>query len=194
MSDDLSTSFFSINGKIGRISYFFQNSFIMLFAFQYIYGPYMSATILKMQHNPLFKNSFALIETLPGYSEILQDLARPSKVDPSELIIRFGFIALLRMIDLKRVRDIIGRQLSLQESALIAIVFSIPFVDLLSTVMLMTLPSKKHSLKNSPLTEAHAIDVKMAQRERLLAQNTAQFKAGKISRADFEKNREKYSK
>ncbi len=194
MSDELSTSFFSITGRTGRVAYFFQNSILMIFGFQYIYGGYMSSAFLSLQHNPLFSNAFEILKTNPLYADFLRELNHPAEPDPSALYIKFAFIIALRIVDLKRVRDILSRKLSAIETILIAIFFSLPFVDFFSTIMLVTLPSKKHSKENAPLKEAHAIDVKEAQRERLLKQNEAMFKAGKISRADFERAREKYSK
>lgn len=193
MSEEISSSFFSLTGKTGRVSYFFQNSIIMLFGFQYIYGSYLAEAIVKMQHNPLLKDSFKLIQTMPGYGEILEDLNTPVKPDPSKLLIKIAFIVLLRIVDLKRIRDIVNRKLSLLETSLISIFFSLPFVDIFSTIMLVTLPPKKYSLENAGLKEAHAVDVLMAEKESLMRKNKEMFEAGKISRADFEKNRDKYN-
>ena len=191
MSEEVSTNFFSLTGKTGRVSYFFQNSVLMIFGFQYIYGGFMASAFLSLQNNPMFANVFALLKSDPMYSDILDDLNHPAKPDPSVFFIKIAFIIALRIVDLKRVRDILNRKLSAMETTLIAVFFSLPFVDLFSTIMLVTLPPKKDS-PNAPLNEAHAVDLKEAQRERLLMQNEAMFKAGKISRADFEKAREKY--
>ena len=193
MSEEVSSSFFSLTGKTGRVSYFFQNSIIMLFGFQYIYGSYMAEAIIKMQHNPLLRDSFKLVQSLPGYGDILEDLNTPSKPDPSRLLIKFAFIIMLRIVDLKRIRDIVNRKLTIIETSLVSIFFSLPFVDIFSTVMLITLPAKKYSIENSGLKEAHALDVKMAQKEALMRKNKEMFEAGKISRADFERNRDRYN-
>lgn len=192
MSEELSTSFFSLTGKIGRVSYFFQNSVLMIFGFQYIYGGYLSGALLSLQHTPVFKHSFEILKSSPIYEDFLRELNNPPKPDPSILFYKIAFLIALRFIDLKRVRDILNRKLSALETILIAVFFSVPFIDFFSTIMLVTLPPKKHSVENAPLIEAHAMDVRESQRERLLKQNEAMFKAGKISRADFELAREKY--
>ena len=40
----------------------------------------------------------------------------------------------LRMIDIKRIRDIVDRNLTRMETTLVAVVFSIPFIDFFSTM------------------------------------------------------------
>lgn len=184
MSEEPSSSFFSITGKTGRVSYFFQNSILMLFGFQYIYGSYLGEIILKLQHNPLFKNAFMLLQSDPLYSDMLQDLNRPPQAVSSNLMLKFAFLLALRIVDLKRVRDIVNRKLGALETALIVIVFSLPFVDLISTIFLVTLPPKKNS-PNQLLSDAHAVDKKQAHRERLIKMNKDLFESGKISKAEY---------
>ena len=193
MSQELSTSVFSITGKTGRLAYFFQNSILMLFGFQYIYGAYIGDMLKSMQHNPLFKNVFLLLQSDPAYSDLLHDLNQAPKMTLSIIATRYAFILALRIVDLKRIRDIVNRQLTKVETLLVIVFFSLPFVDLISTIFLMTLPPKKTPAISSFLKEAHAVNLHEAQKERLIKRNQELFETGKISKAEYQRSLEKYN-
>jgi hypothetical protein len=193
MSKELSTSLFSITGKTSRLSYFFQNSFLMLFGFQYIYAPYIGDILKNIQHNPLFRNVFELLRADPTYADLLKELNTPAKITFSMIATRYAFILALRLVDLKRIRDIVNRQLSKIETILVIVIFSLPFVDLISTIFLMTLPPKKTAAISGFLRESHANNILEAQKERLIKRNQDLFDSGKISKVEYLKSLEKYN-
>ncbi|MBC7715008.1 MAG: hypothetical protein H7177_16800 [Rhizobacter sp.] len=193
MSEELSTSVFSITGKTGRLAYFFQNSLLMAFGFQYIYGPYMGDAIKSLQHNPLFANVFQLLQADPTYADMLKELNHAPKFDMKMFATRYAFILALRIVDLKRLRDIVNRQLTKVETILVIVFFSLPFVDLISTIFLVTMPPKKTPAISTFLKEAHAVNLHEAQKERLIKRNEELFKAGKISKVEYMKGLEKYN-
>ncbi|MBC7427296.1 MAG: hypothetical protein H7336_01710 [Bacteriovorax sp.] len=193
MSEELSNSVFSITGRTGRLAYFFQNSLLMLFGFQYIYGPYIGDAIKSMQHNPMFANVFILLQSDPSYADMLKDFGQAQKFTFTLFAARYAFIIALRIIDLKRIRDIVNRQLTKVETISVFIIFSLPFVDLISTIVLMTLPPKKSPAISTFLKEAHAVNLHEAQKERLVKRNKELFDSGKISKAEYIKFLEKYN-
>jgi hypothetical protein len=192
MREELSTSIFSITGKSGRLAYFFQNSLLMLFGFQYIYGPYIGDVLKNLEHNPLFRNIFTLLRSDPHYANLIHDLSSAQKMTFSLIATRYAFIIALRIVDLKRLRDIVNRQLTKVEILFVFILFSLPFVDLITTIFLISMPAKKTPAISQFLKEAHTVNLHEAQKERLLKRNQELFETGKISKAEYIKALEKY--
>lgn len=191
---EYNNNIFSYKGKIARLSYFIQNSLIMIIAFKYMYYPYLYQTILDLTHNPAMSQIMAVYKQLPQFNSWMEELKAGANPPLSSIIIKYLFFIPLRVIDIKRMRDIVNRNLTMVETVMIAFFFSLPFVDLLATCFLVVIPSNKHA-KNSALTrEVKAQDMKEAQVERLLQQNQKLFEEGKISRADYIKTRDKYKK
>ncbi len=145
-----------------------------------------------MQNSPMFNNIFILLKSDPRFEDFFQELNHPKSLPTSFILTKFAFIVGLRIVDLKRVRDITGRKLKKIETILIAIFFSLPFVDLISTMFLITMPTKKKSATDPVLKAAMLKDSKEAQRERLMKQNQQAFEAGKISKMEYLKNLENY--
>lgn len=136
-------NFFSYKKPLRRLPYFFLNSILMFFAFRYLYYSYLYDLIVMLEHNPKFTDAFYIIKSLPQYHESMATFKREASPTLMTTLIHFLFLIPLRIIDIKRIKDIFGRCLSTQEIIFISITFSLPFVDFLSTTALMLLPSKK---------------------------------------------------
>lgn len=181
----------SYNGKLSRLAYIIQNSLVMIFAFQYMYYPHLYGTILDLQSRPELASIFAVYKQFPQYHEFLASLKAAANPSLTDIIIRYLFLIPLRVIDIKRVRDIVNRNLTGVETTMVAVIFSLPFVDLLSTLFLAVIPANKHA-KNPLVKEIKQADMHSAQVEKYLQLNQKLFESGKISRADYLKARDKY--
>lgn len=196
MSKDIvryNNNIFSYSGKLTRLAYIIQNSLVMIFAFRYIYFPYLHGTILDMQNNPHYSNTFEMIKHLPEYREFMTMLKAEANPSMSSIIIRYLVLIPLRIIDIKRIRDIVNRNLSVTETTIVAVVFSLPFVDLISTIFLAIIPPSK-KVQNPFVKDIQKADLHSAQVEKYLQLNQKLFESGKISRADYIKARDKYKK
>lgn len=182
---------FTFKGRLGRLSYIFQNSILMILAFKFIYSPYLYGFITDMEKNPLYRASFDLLKSMPQYHEMMIDLKAMANPSFTAIIIRYLFLVPLRIIDIKRIRDIVNRNLNGMEITIVAIFFSLPFVDFITTLFLVLIPANKFA-KNKTINEIKKVDMKSAQDENFLQLNQRLFEAGKISRAEFEKARDNY--
>jgi len=155
---------FAYNGRINRLTYILQNIMWNTLAAPFVYYPLF---VTYLNFNPSYAGMFE--------------------------IVRWFFYIPLRMIDLKRIRDIVDRELSLIETVLICGIFSIPYVDFLTSIFLSSI-RPFYFAKSKFEGEIKKNDKEEASIEAQLLKNKELFQAGKISRAIYEVNREKLKK
>lgn len=146
---------FEYQGRINRLTFILQNIFWNTLGIPFIYYPLL---ITYLDFDPKYANLF--------------------------LIIRWFFYIPLRSIDLRRIRDIVDRELSLTETIVIIITFSIPYVDFITSVFLSTIRPFKYA-KSKFEGEIRHHDLTEAQIEEKKLMNQKLFKNGKISRAAY---------
>ena len=143
-------NFLSYDKELGRLGYFIFNSIVTIFAFEYLYLPFLAKSVLIILHKPEYKMVLDLVKSEAHYAEQLKWLQNISAPTQSSYLIKYSFVVLLRYIDLKRVKDILGRKLKTIEVLMIFFIFSIPFVEFISAIVLMIYPSKfKNQNKHS---------------------------------------------
>ena len=134
---EYNNNIFSFNGRIGRVSYIIQNCVINTLAFRFIYYPAIVRAFHVARQNP---ESLEIMRMLSDNSEMYASLFRTlgsaQKETASIIVIGYLFLIPLRLIDIKRVRDIVNDELSLFKTVAIAVLFSIPYVDLIATIFL----------------------------------------------------------
>ncbi len=155
---------FTYSGRINRLTYILQNIMWNTLGVPFIYYPLFVA---YANFNPSYSTPF--------------------------LIIRWFFYIPLRMIDLKRIRDIVDRELTTIETVIICVVFSIPYVDFLTSIFLSSI-RPFYFAKSKFEGDIKQNDKAEASIEAQLLKNKQLFEAGKISRAIYEANREKLKK
>jgi uncharacterized membrane protein YhaH (DUF805 family) len=181
---------FSFHGRLGRLAYFLENCFINILGFKFIYYPAIVESFHQIQAEPSAHQLLEMLSTAPVYGPVIHALSAPmAKETLLFIVVRYLFLIPLRMIDIKRMRDIMGRELTLFQTAAVAIGFSIPYVDFISTICLSVIRPNKYA--ESEFEKVADVNLKQAQKENEEALNKRLFEEGKISRAEFLKNREK---
>ena len=179
---EYNNSLFSPKGKLNRLFYALHNSFWFLVGFRYIYYPTL---LLAIQSSPNFATLINVFSSISQLKGLIPYLSATVEQSPLDLFLKYVFILILRLVDIKRLRDIMGRNLRLIEQAAVIFVFSLPYVDFLSTVFLVFLPADKFS-KNEIHEEIRKKDFSEAKREQDLHDLKRLFESGKISRAEYE--------
>jgi hypothetical protein len=148
----------------------------------------------ELQGHPDFSTLVDLLSSHSETSAIVPYLTHVPSTSLIFVILRYACLIPLRLVDFKRIRDLISRELSLIEKVVIAVVLSIPYVDFLSIIILTALPSR--ALEKQHLDKVNEMNSesnkKSAKLESFLLTNKRMFESGKISRAEYEKNRKKY--
>lgn len=182
---------FSLNGKLSRFSYIFQNLFLNIIGFRFLYYPALLESFYKIKINPDYKYLIEQISMNPNIGFFMKALDKAPKESLLIIIIKYLFIIPFRMIDIKRVKDLLDRELTTGEIITIFVIFTLPYVDFFTTLGLSILPAYYFAKKKS-FQEIKVHDLKDARNEELLQLNQKLFESGKISRADYLKAREKY--
>ena len=184
---------FSLKGKLSRAAYIFQNLLLNIIGFRFIYYPLLVESFYKFKINPDYKFLIQQVSMNPNVALAFKALEQAPQQSILIIVIKYLFIIPFRMIDIKRIRDLVDRELTNNEMIIIAVVFTLPYVDFFTTLGLSMLPplyyAKKRSLENIKNT-----DLKDAKKEEFLRLNQKLFESGKISRADYLKARDEHTK
>lgn len=184
---------FSLNGRLSRSAYIFQNLFLNLIGFRFLYYPALVASFYKLKMNPDYKFLIEQVSMNPNIGFAIKALDTAPKESIIIIIIKYLFIIPFRMIDIKRVKDLLDRELTSGEIITISVVFTLPYVDFFTTLGLSILPALYYAKKRSH-QEIKINDLKEARNEEFLQLNQKLFESGKISRADYLKARDEHTK
>lgn len=184
---------FSFKGRLSRTAYIFQNLFLNIIGFRFLYYPALVEAFYNLKMNPDYKFLIEQISMNPNVGFAIKALDQAPQASILVIVIKYLFIIPFRIIDIKRVRDLVDRELTTVEIMAIAIVFTLPYVDFFTTLGLSILPAL-YFAKNRSLQEIKVNDLKDAKKEELQKSNQKLFESGKISRADYLKAREEHSK
>lgn len=132
---------------MSRVAYILLNAFINILGFRFIYYPALAAAFVTLQQDPNTRELIQFLSTTSLYGPIIQNLSTAAAPTFIITVIKFLFFIPLRIIDIKRVKDIYGRELSFTEIAVIAIILSLPYVDFFSTIALSIIPPNKYAKK-----------------------------------------------
>lgn len=179
---EYNNSLFSPQGKLNRLFYALHNAFWFLIGFRYIYYP---GILVAIQSSPQFPQLVQILSSNPQTKAIIPYISSNVGQSTFDIILKFVFIFILRLVDIKRIRDIVSRNLTTVESALTIVFFSLPYVDFLSTVLLVLFPSGKYA-KNKLHDEIKKKDFYEARLEQNLNDLKRHFESGRISRAEYE--------
>lgn len=184
---------FSFKGRLSRTAYIFQNLFLNIIGFRFLYYPALVEAFYNLKMNPDYKFLIEQISMNPNVGFAIKALDQAPQASMLVIIIKYLFIIPFRIIDIKRVRDLVDRELTTIEIMAIAIVFTLPYVDFFTTLGLSILPAL-YFAKNRSLQEIKVNDLKDAKNEEFLKLNQKLFESGKISRADYLKARDEHTK
>ena len=180
-------SLFSTQGKLNRLFYILHNAFWNILGFRFVYYP---AIIKELQSSSMFTLLTNAFSSNPNLAWIVPYLtAKPEHV-LLYTIIGYLFLIPLRLVDIKRMRDILNRELSIIEQGALAVLFSLPYMDFLSTFFLSIIKPNKYA-KSKIEKEIKKVDLNTAQIEATHLRNKRLFESGKISRAEYLKTIEK---
>jgi len=184
---------FSLKGRLSRTAYIFQNLFLNIIGFRFLYYPALVESFYRLKMNPDYKFLIEQISMNPNVGFAIKALDTAPKESIIVILIKYLFIIPFRMIDIKRVRDLVDRELTTGEIIAIAVIFTVPYVDFFTTLGLSILPALYYA-KNRSLQEIKVNDMKDAKNEEFLQLNQKLFESGKISRADYLKARDEHTK
>lgn len=182
---EYNNSLFSPKGKLNRLFYALHNAFWFLVGFRYIYYP---SLLMAIQSSPDFPQLISLLSSSPQLKGLVPYLSSNFGTSFIDISLKYLFILILRIVDIKRIRDLVNRNLTMPENIAVVGILSLPYIDFLSTVVLVLMPSNKFA-KNELHAEIKKKDLHDARVEKTQAINQKLFEQGKISRAEFEKNR-----
>lgn len=182
---EYNNSLFSPKGKLNRLFYALHNAFWFLAGFYYIYYP---GLLLAIQSSPDFPQLINLLSSSPQLKGLVPYLSAKVGSGFIDIALKYVFLLILRIVDIKRIRDLVNRNLTMPENIAVIVVLSLPYIDFLSTVALVLLPSNKFA-KNEMYEEIKKKDLHDARVENTQSINQKLFEQGKISRAEFEKNK-----
>lgn len=179
---------FSYKGKLSRTAYVFTNLVINLIGFKFLYYP----GIMGALHvSPEFRGIVSQLAQDPENAWLVHQLKYVPEKMAYAVFIKFLFLIPFRIIDIKRLRDIMNRELKVAELVFTSAFFSLPYVDFFSTLILSILKPRKSPTKSNVVKEVRAKDLKEAHKENAIELNKRLFASGKISRAEFEERRKK---
>ena len=190
---EYNNNIFSFTGKIGRLSYIIQNMIIQTIGFKYIYYPIIVDTYRSYLLQPESADVLRMLSTVPMYASMFETLASTPPASTADIVIKYLFFIPLRLVDIKRIRDIVDSPLSAMKTFLYVIILSLPFVDLISTIFLSVIPPK-HSDPGNLDPKAAQRDVIEAKVENEMIMYKKLFEEGKISQAEYLSALEKHNK
>lgn len=175
---------FAFRGRISRTAYIVQNFIINIIGFRFIYYPGLVEGYKTLIQHPETREFISVLYRYPLYSSIFDHFASAA-VDPTYIyIIGYLFIIPLRMIDIKRVRDIINDEISTLKTIVLFIVLSLPLVDLIATIVLAVVPANRYA-KRGLQDDVKQQDINEAKVEYDLAMYKRLFEDGKISKSEY---------
>ena len=176
---------FSYKGKLSRTAYIFTNLLINIIGFKFLYYP----RIMQLLHSSSeYRELINQLAQTPDNAWLIERLKDSPKVIP---FVAFIFLIPFRIIDIKRVRDVVDRELKNFEALFLVIFFSLPYVDFFSTLHLSLLKPGKNTSPSDIAKEVRVKDLKEAHKENAVELNKRLFESGKISRAEFIERRKK---
>lgn len=181
---EYNNNIFSFQGRIGRISYIIQNAIINIIGFKFIYYPAMGESLRHMQSTADGAQLIKMLSASPINEYLFQYMAAAPKETTLSIMIKFLFLIPLRLIDIKRIRDIVDDSLSNAQTVFFALVLSLPYVDMIATVALSLITPNRFA-KDEFEKEVKQKDLNEARTEGSLAVYKKQFEDGKISRAEY---------
>lgn len=184
---------FSFNGKIGRLSYILQNFIINSLGFKYIYYPAIVETYSSFLKYPESHQILSQLSMNPMYASFFESLAGSPRATTTDIVIKYLFLIPLRLIDIKRIRDIVDEKLSMAKTIFYAIFLSLPLVDLVATIFLSIIRPNKFA-KNEFDRVVKDSDLKEAKAESDLIMFKRMFDDGKISKAEYLKALENHKR
>lgn len=184
---------FSLKGRLSRAAYITQNLLINIVGFRFLYYPQLVEAFYKMKANPDYKFLIEQLREAPHFAYAFKALDQAPKETMFVIVIKYLFIIPFRMIDIKRMKDVVDRELTSVEMFLIAVIFTLPYVDFFTTLGLSLLPAFYYANKKN-IQNIKADDLKDARNEKFLQLNQKLFESGKISRADYIKARDEHTK
>lgn len=188
---EYNNNIFSFKGKIGRVSYIIQNMIIHTIGFKYIYYPVIVESYRAYLLQPESAEILRMLSTFPIYASIFETLASTPPISTSDIVIKYLFFIPLRLIDIKRIRDIVDSPLSAMKTFFYVIFLSLPFVDLIATIFLSVIPPKKPTHDLNPLSaEKDLVEAKV---ENEMNMYKKLFEEGKISQAEYLKAVEEHN-
>ena len=191
MALEYNNNIFSFNGKMSRSAYIIYSLVITIIGFRFIYYPSIMALI---QSSPQFNELISLLSQNPQNAWIIKELQYIPQSTTVILVIKYALMIPCRLIDIKRIRDIKGRTLSIFENLFVIVVFSLPYIDFFSTLFLSIMKPGDSVVKPELSEKARAHDLWEAKKENALVVGKKLFEEGKISRAEFEEIKNKYKK
>lgn len=184
---------FSLKGRLSRAAYITQNLIINILGFRFLYYPQIVDAYYKMKMNPDYKYLFEQLREAPHFAYAFRALDQAPKETMLVIVMKYLFIIPFRMIDIKRMKDIVDRELTSTEICLIAVIFTLPYVDFFTTLGLSLIPAFYYATKKNH-QEIKTADLQDARNEKFLQLNQKLFESGKISRADYIKARDEHTK
>lgn len=184
---------FSLKGRLSRTAYITQNLIINIVGFRFLYYPQLVDAFYKMKANPDYKYLIEQLSEAPHFAYAFKALDQAPKTTMLVIVIKYLFIIPFRMIDIKRMKDVVDRELTTVEMFLIAVFFTLPYVDFFTTLGLSLLPAFYYASKKN-IKEIKTHDLEDARNEKFLQLNQKLFESGKISRADYIKARDEHTK
>ncbi len=192
-SVEYNNNIFSIKGRLSRSAYIFQNLLINILGFRFLYYPSVVESFKQVKTNPDFHYLIQQLSMNPNIGFIVKALNQAPKQSFIIIVVKYLLIIPFRMIDIKRIKDLVDRELTTREIILVGVVFTLPYVDFFTTLGLSILPALYYAKKGS-LEEIKVSDLKDARNEEFLQLNKKLFESGKISRADYIKARDEHNK
>ena len=125
---------FSLKGKLSRTAYIFQNLFLNIIGFRFLYYPLLVESFYKFKINPNYKFLIQQVSMNPNIASAFKALEQAPKESILIIVIKYLFIIPFRMIDIKRIKDLVDRELTSVEMILSAVVFTLPYVDFFTTL------------------------------------------------------------
>ena len=190
---EYNNNMFSLKGKLSRSAYIFQNLLINILGFRFLYYPALVESFHQVKMNPDYKYLIQQLSINPNIGFVIKTLSQAPKQSFIIIAIKYLLIIPFRMIDIKRIKDLVDRELTTPEIIIIGVVFTLPYVDFFTTLGLSILPAYYFANKRS-IEEIKINDLKDARNEELIQLNKKLFESGKISRADYIKARNEYNK
>lgn len=190
---EYNNNIFSLKGKLSRSGYIFQNLLINVLGFRFLYFPALVESFHKIKMQPDYKYLIQQLSMNPNIDFVIKALDQSPKQSFMIIAIKYLLIIPFRMIDIKRIKDLVDRELTTREIMIIGVVFTLPYVDFFTTLGLSILPALYYAKKRS-LEKMKKNDLSEAQNEDFLQINKKLFESGKISRADYIKARNDHNK
>ena len=133
-SVEYNNNIFSIKGRLSRSAYIFQNLLINILGFRFLYYPSVVESFKQVKTNPDFHYLIQQLSMNPNIGFIVKALNQAPKQSFIIIVVKYLLIIPFRMIDIKRIKDLVDRELTTREIILVGVVFTLPYVDFFTTL------------------------------------------------------------